>query len=542
MKKTSVLIVGGGPVGLNLALNLAWWESPCLLVNDKPDTPVHPQGNSHNARTMEHYRRLGIANEIRKVGLPPKHCGDAIFVTRINGYELGRIVLPTNAERLAPEFPELKLTPEPTHRASQMYVEAILKKHAEAQELIDLRFGYRMLKFSQFENHVTAEIENIITGKRETVTCDYMVGCDGGLGSIRKTIGIDYEGKSGREVDFMMGQMLSIYFSAPKLYTIMKTTPPWQFHTVNRDGRTSIVGLDGKGSFLAWAKVPADENIEDIDPKPIIFAAVGEELPVEIISAKPWIAGLSLIAESYGQGRVQLAGDAAHLFTPTGGFGMNTGVEDATNLAWKLAALNHGWGGPKLIESYQAERRPIAIRNLAQSYALADIKSAISVPEGVEDTGHDGDYTRQVLGHRFMTDLAEEYKCIGIQLGAQYITTPLIQSDGSEPPDDNPYVFIPSATPGCRSPHAWMADGTAIFDHFGKWFTLLRFDETIPIEEFCSVAASVGVPVKVLSVPESLRVYYEANLVLIRPDQYVAWRGKTIPRDPLALLNKVIGF
>jgi len=230
------------------------------------------------------------------------------------------------------------------------------------------------------------------------------------------------------------------------------------------------------------------------------------------------------------------------LFTPTGGFGMNTGVEDATNLAWKLAALNHGWGGPKLIESYQAERRPIAIRNLAQSYALADIKSAISVPEGVEDTGHDGDYTRQVLGHRFMTDLAEEYKCIGIQLGAQYITTPLIQSDGSEPPDDNPYVFIPSATPGCRSPHAWMADGTAIFDHFGKWFTLLRFDETIPIEEFCSVAASVGVPVNVLSVPETLRVYYEANLVLIRPDQYVAWRGKTIPRDPLALLNKVIGF
>ena len=220
---------------------------------------------------------------------------------------------------------------------------------------------------------------------------------------------------------------------------------------------------------------------------------------------------------------------------------MNTGVDDAVNLAWKLAALYHGWGGPKLIESYQTERRPIAIRNLAQSYALADIKSAISVPEGIEDIGRHGDRTRQVLGRRFMTDLAEEYKCIGIQLGAQYTNSPLIYGDGSEPPDDNPYIFIPSASPGCRSPHAWMADGTAIFDHFGKWFTLVQFDKTMPIDELCSVAGSLGVPVKVLSAPESLRVHYEANLALIRPDQYVAWRGNSIPRDPLALLNKVIG-
>ena len=541
MIECPILIVGGGPAGLNLALNLAWWKTPCLLVNDKTDTPNHPQGNSHNARTMEHYRRLGIANDIRHVGLPPDHCGDAIFVTRINSHEIGRIKLPTNRERLAPDFPELEITPEPTHRASQMYVEAILKKHAESQEKIDLRFGWRMSEFRENGDHVIAVIENVASGEHETINCTQMVACDGANSSVRKALDINYEGKRGEEVDFMMGQMLSVYFHAPELYKIMKTDAPWQFHTINPDGRTSIVGLNGKGDFLAWAKIPPGMGPENIDPKSVIYAAVGQELEVEIISAKPWTAGLSLVAERYGNKKVLMAGDAVHLFTPTGGFGMNTSVDDVTNLAWKLSALYHGWGGPKLIESYEQERRPIAERNLAQSYALAEIKSQIRVPKGIEDEGPEGNRVRKELGSRFMTELAEEYKCIGIQLGSQYICSPLIENDGSEPPLDDPYVFSPSAFPGCRSPLVWMEDGSALFDHFGKWFTLLCFDDNTAVSKIEIAASRRSIPLKVLPAPKNIKDIYRAELVLIRPDQYVAWRGDGNYLHPEKLLKKVIG-
>lgn len=542
MIETPVLIVGGGPVGMNLALNLAYWETPCLLVNEGADTPDHPQGNSHNARTMEHYRRLGIAEKIRTVGLPPDHSGDAIFVTRIATHEMGRINLPTNRDRISPDFPEKKLTPEPTQRASQMFVEALLKKEAETQQEIDLRFGWRMTGYTRHDDHVIAEIEETGGGSRETVRCRYLVGCDGGQSMVRRSLDIRYEGKSGLEVDFMMGQMLSTYFYAPALYDIMKTDAPWQFHTVNPDGRTSIVGLDGNGHFLAWAKVPAGTDGESLDPKPIIYAAVGQELPVDIISSKPWTAGLSLVAESYGEGRVLMAGDAVHLFTPTGGFGMNTGVDDTANLAWKLAACHQGWGGPHLTTSYEAERRPIAVRNLAQSYALAEIKSAIGVPEGIEDDGPEGEIIRQELGRRFMNDLAEEYKCIGIQLGAQYTGSAIIESDGTEPPADDPYVFTPSACPGCRAPHAWRDDGSALFDHFGKGFTLLCFAQ-VDVEAFASSARDRDLPITILEIKDpAIAALYQSKLALIRPDQYVAWRGNEVPDDVDKLLGLVSGY
>ena len=534
---TPVLIVGGGPVGMNLALNLAYWNTPCLLVNDQPATANHPQGNSHNARTMEHYRRLGLAEEIRAVGLPPDHCGDAICVTRINGHEMGRIVLPTNRERVTSGFSELDLTPEPNHRASQMFVEAVLKRHSDAHPLIDVRFGWCMLSFEQDKNGVRAEIENLSTGDKIAVEADYLIGCDGGQGNVRKSLGIQYAGKSGREVDFMMGQMLSIYFRAPALYDIMQTDAPWQFHCVNEDGRTSIVALDGEGNFLSWAKLPEGVDPNSIDPRPILRAAVGEDLPIDIISSKPWTAGLSLVADRYGKNRVWLAGDACHLFTPTGGFGMNTGVDDTANLAWKLAALHQGWGGPRLLANYEEERRPIAVRNLAQSYALAEIKSAISVPEGLEEDSPGGAAKRRTYGARFMSDLAEEYGCIGIQLGAQYTGSSTVVNDGSKPPDDDPYVFTPSDTPGCHAPHAWLSDnqrqeGSALFDHFGKGFTLLKFNE-IDASDAEDVARARGIPLKTLTAPAALRDLYGAPFTLIRPDQYVCWRGETMPDNEI---------
>ena len=229
-----------------------------MLVNRATATPNHPQGNTHNARTMEIYRRLGIADRMRDVGLPMDHCGDAIFVTRINSHELGRIKIPTLRERLTPGSFDREIGPEPLQRASQMFVERILKEELDGRDAVDMRFGWEMTSFDATDNGVTVTIEQVETGETETVSCGYLVGCDGGRSSIRRSLGIEYDGKSGEEVDFMMGQMLSVYFHAPALYDVMKTDAPWQFHSMNPEGRASIVALDGKGCLLYTSPSPRD--------------------------------------------------------------------------------------------------------------------------------------------------------------------------------------------------------------------------------------------------------------------------------------------
>ena len=543
MPKTPILIVGGGPAGMNLALDLAWRDVPCMLVNQGETTPNHPQGNTHNARTMEHYRRLGVADKIREVGLPLDHCGDAIIVTRINSHELTRIKIPTLRERMTPGSNDMEIGPEPLQRASQMFVEQILKAELDQKDLVDMRFGWRMISFEAGDDSVTAEIENLKTGEIESVECSYLVGCDGGQSSVRKKLGIEYNGKSGEEVDFMMGKMLSVYFEAPNLYKVMKTDAPWQFHSMNPEGRASIVALDGKGKFLTWAKLEPGQDPKTLDPRPYITRVIGEDVPIKILSAAPWQAGLSLVADNYQKGRVLLAGDSVHLFTPTGGFGMNTGVGDAENLGWKLAAWHQGWAGEKLLESYEIERRPVAILNLAQSYALAQGKSSLKVPEGIEDDTPEGEKTRAEIGARISEVMKEEYFCIGIQLGARYDGSPLVSIEDSPAPESSPFDYIPTSHPGGRAPHRWLADGTALFDHFDKGFTLLRLGgSNIDCKPLLDAAKERGVPL-VLYDEEDIATHdlYEADLVLIRPDQYVAWRGNTLPDNPMALIDQISG-
>jgi 2-polyprenyl-6-methoxyphenol hydroxylase-like FAD-dependent oxidoreductase len=543
MSETPILIVGGGPTGMNLALDLAWRDVPCMLVNQGETTPAHPQGNTHNARTMEHYRRLGVADKIREVGLPLDHCGDAIIVTRVNTHELTRIKIPTLRERMTPGSNDMELGPEPLQRASQMFVEQILKAELDQKETVDMRFGWRMNSFKPRSDGVTAEIENLKTGEIETVECGYLVGCDGGQSSIRRKLGIEYNGKSGEEVDFMMGKMLSVYFEAPDLYKVMKTDAPWQFHSMNPEGRASIVALDGKGKFLTWAKLEPGQDPETLDPKPYITRVIGEEIPIKILSSLPWQAGLSLVADKYQEGRVILAGDSVHLFTPTGGFGMNTGVGDAENLGWKLAAWHQGWAGEKLLESYEVERRPVAVRNLAQSYALAQGKSSLTVPDGIEADTSEGDQIRAEMGARISDVMAEEYFCIGIQLGARYDGSPLISIEEGPAPVSSPFDYIPTSHPGGRAPHRWLSDGTALFDHFDKGFTLLRLNgSNVECGPLLEAAKERGVPVTLFDQedPESYDLY-QAELVLIRPDEYVAWRGDALPGDALALIDLISG-
>jgi 2-polyprenyl-6-methoxyphenol hydroxylase-like FAD-dependent oxidoreductase len=539
-----VLIVGGGPVGLLLAIELSWRDVPCVLVNEGETTSAHPQGNSHNSRTMEHYRRLGLAGRVRVAGLPPDDATDVTYMTRFNGHEMARLSMPSSADktrRMAACDPAL-LTPEIIHRGNQFYVEPILKAHAEAMDGPSLLFGWRMEAFEADDNAVTAEIRNLRTGERRRVRAAWMVGCDGGQSATRKALGIRYEGEGGEDIEFMRGRMLSSYIRAPAVYDVLSVPRAWQYWTLNADARTCTVTLDGKGDFILLTRLPPDVDPEDVDVAALMRLAVGADIPVEVISRKPWVAGYALVAREYRQGRVFLAGDAAHLFTPTGGFGMNTGMDDIANLSWKLAALHHGWGGDGLPASYELERRPVALRNTAASRSLGNSVATLEIPPVLEDDSPDGEAARAALGAH-LGGFGEEFASLGVQLGARYDGSPLIAPDGTAAPEFSPIDYVPSACPGGRAPHAWLDDGSALFDHFGKWFTLLRLgDPDLDVTAIVAAAERRRVPLDVIDVDEPAAAKrYERPLVLVRPDHHVAWRGDAQPGDADALIARVVG-
>jgi 2-polyprenyl-6-methoxyphenol hydroxylase-like FAD-dependent oxidoreductase len=541
---TPVLISGGGPVGLVLSIELAWRGVPSIVLNTEPTTAVHPQGNTHNSRTMEHYRRLGIADRVRAVGLPPEFTTDISYLTRFTGHEFARIPMPSSAEkqRRIAEQDMSFLTPEPIHRSSQFYVEPELFAHAETLDGIDLRFGWELIDFTQYADRVESTIRHSETGDPETIVSKWLAGCDGAQGYTRRALDIPYRGEGGDEVAFFIGKMLSVYIDAPGIHDVMSMEPAWQYWTVNNDARTCIVTLDAKGKFVVLAKYPDSGEPDEAEIIRDIQDAFGAEIDIEVISIRQWTAGNALVADRYGDGRVLLAGDAVHLFTPTGGFGMNTGVEDAVNLGWKIAAVHHGWAPEALLDTYEGERRPIGIRNTQSSRKLASDVATIQVPAALEEETAEGQKARADLG-RHLSGFTEEFASLGIQLGARYDASPLIANDGSEPPPDSPVEYVPTACPGGRAPHLWLNDGASIHDRFGKWFTLVKFGSaSIDTAAFAAAAEALDVPLDIVDVAEkAARDLYACTFALIRPDHHVAWRGDSLPADTEALMRQVSG-
>ena len=541
---TPVLISGGGPVGLVLAIELAGRGVRSILVNTEPTTAIHPQGNTHNARTMEHYRRLGIADRVRAVGLPQDLTTDVIYLTRFTGHEFARIPMPSSTEkkrRIAARDMSF-LTPEPIHRSSQFYVEPELFAHAETLPEIGLRFGWELIAFDLQDDGVLSTIRNAETGETETIASRWLAGCDGAQGYTRRALEIPYRGEGGDEVAFFIGRMLSVYIDAPGIYDVMKVDRVWQYWTVNGDGRMCIVTLDAKGKFVVLTRYPESGEPDEADIIRDIRNAMGAEIDIEIISVREWTAGNALVADRYGDDRVMLAGDAVHLFTPTGGFGMNTGIEDAVNLGWKFAAVHHGFAPEALLTTYETERRPIGIRNTQSSRKLASDVATIEVPEALEQDTDEGARARAELG-RHLSGFTEEFASLGIQLGARYDASPLIVADGTNPPPDSAVDYVPSACPGGRAPHVWLDDGASIHDRFGKWFTLLKFGMAdTNTASFEAAASTQNVPLDIIDISEqAARDLYQCGFALIRPDHHVAWRGDALPADAAALIRQVSG-
>jgi 2-polyprenyl-6-methoxyphenol hydroxylase-like FAD-dependent oxidoreductase len=536
-----VAIIGGGPVGMMLALDLAQHGVRSVLVNAEPETRLLPKGSTQNARTMEHYRRLGLANRVRKLGLPADYPTDVGYFTRFDGFELARIAMPSEREkqRALAADPAASLTPEPLFRCNQMYAERFLFEHLRTLDAIDLRFGWSCVDWQDLGDHV--EIEIAREGQRENLTAAYLVGCDGARGIVRRKLGIRYDGETLDQA-YLGGPMVNTHLRTPAFYETVRARKCWQYWAVNAEVRSNLVALDGTGEFVFTSKLRSPD--EKPDPAAIarqLRASIGKDIDIEFLGHSTWIGGQAYVARDFGRGRAFLAGDAVHLFTPTGGFGMNTGVDDATNLAWKLRAVLEGWGGPKLLQSYETERRPIAYRNTAASQQLARNVGAVPVGAAIEENSPAGEAARRAASE-FLATFGEEFASLGVQLGARYDGSPIIVPDGAAPPPDDPVIYRPTACPGGRAPHLFLRDGSALFDHLGRGFTLLCLrgigEDAHPLG---AAAEAMRLPLTLRALPEA-RDLYERDFALIRPDQHVAWRGDRIPDDARALLMRVAGW
>ncbi len=555
---TPVAIVGGGPVGLVLALLLDFYGVQCTIFNTAPTHRFHPKGNGQNARTMEIYRRLGFSDEVRRLGLPADHPFDQAYFTRLCSHEIYRFAMPSRDERIAMRrhMPVTDQLPEPMFHVNQMYVERYLLERLRALPGVDVRFGWRVDWFTQNENEVTLHARNSDGSGDAIWTAAYAVACDGGGSFIRKTLGIGFEGDVQNKDAYWAGQFFSIYMRIPELYPkFVGHRRAWMYWAVNPDPHTRgvIFALNGIDEFMMLIKPQGGRTEVDIaEVADWVKRTIGADIAVEVLGYHPWSAGQALVAERYRSGRIMIAGDAAHLFTPTGGFGMNTGIDDAANLGWKLAAVLQGWGGPRLLDSYQAERKPIGYRNTGASRQYASRMHDAVVPEDIEASGPAGEAARVAASKLTYVrynhfNRPEDKDAVGVQIGGRYDGSPIIIADGEPPPDRFPESYdeyVPSGLPGGRAPHVWLDEsrqmGSSLFDKFGRGFTLLRFNAEADAAGLEHAAAARGVPLAILDValPQA-RALYGRDLALIRPDQYIAWRGDRLPDDPDALLARL---
>ena len=530
--QTGVLIAGGGPFGLMLALELGKRGVSCLLVEPKPGTAYNPQANATQARTMEHFRRHGFADVIRAQGLPPDHPSDIAYFTRYCGHELARLQLPTAAQAAqaiksmggswsAAELP---------HRVSQKFVEAILLAQVRQLPSVTLRHGWMLDGFEDPGHQVQARIRSVEGDETCEVQAAYLVGGDGARSTVRQRLGIAWSGSTGFKRDFMGGKMFAVYLRAPDFYTVFPHARAWMYVSVNAQRRAFMASVDGQTEFAFHAAVHEGEDADAWtadDARRIFAEALGHEIPIEVLSVLTWTAGHALVAEQFQRGRVFIGGDAAHLFTPTGGLGYNTAVEDAVNLGWKLAHVLQGRAPEKLLASYEAERRPLAQRNTAYARQFADSVGLFVATPALEADSSAGEAARAAAHEHLSRHVRLEFNIPGVTFGGRYDGSPLIVPDGSQPPPDAPNSYVPTACPGGRPPHAWLDDGRSLYDSLHFEWTLLALGPQAPdMQAFEQAAQALGLDLKVVRhVQPELRALYEAPLALIRPDQIVAWRG-----------------
>ncbi|MDP1964567.1 MAG: FAD-dependent oxidoreductase [Reyranella sp.] len=538
--RTSVLIVGGGPVGSVLALGLAGRGIDVIVAEQNPPgTQPGVKCNHVAARTMEIFRRLGIVDIVRNTGLPADHANDVAFRTTAVGTEFARIHIPCRRDRYTDKsgpdgwWP----TPEPPHRINQIYLDPLLAAEAAAHPRVRFVNLMRVSGFTQDEAGITVEAEDLANGGKIAIDCAYLVGCDGPTSEVRRQIGARLSG------DAMIGRTQSSYIRAPGLAARMQAAPAWSTQVMNPRRSANMFAVDGRETWLVHNYLRADEaDFEAIDADGCLRDILGIEpsFDVKLISRENWI-GRRLLADRFRDRRVFICGDAAHIWAPFAGYGMNAGIADATNLAWMLAGVLAGWADPAILEAHEAERWPITeqVSKYAMGTALALARARAEVPADIEAVGPEGDARRAELGQRLLEMHTPQFCCGGLNFGSFYDRSPIVAYDGEQAPAYTMDSFTPSTVPGCRTPHVWLGEGRSLYDAMGAGFTLLRFDRAVEAMALVEAAALRGVPLAVLDLAP--QAPYREKLVLSRPDQHIAWRGDVLPRDPLELIDRIRG-
>jgi 2-polyprenyl-6-methoxyphenol hydroxylase-like FAD-dependent oxidoreductase len=543
MNESDVLIVGAGPVGLTLAIDLAWRGIGVTMVETRDRAaPPEPKCNHVAARTMEIFRRLGVADKVRNAGLPADYPHDISYRTTFTGQELTRIPIPCRRDRFTMKNgPDCNWpTPEPPHRINQIFLEPILFEHAAAQPNI------RIINRTSVEDVVventsaSVSLRDLDTGTTRRVSCRYLIGCDGARSIVRKAIGAELAG------DAVVQRVQSTYIRAPGLIDRQQSERAWGTGVINPRRAGMVYAIDGHERWLVHNYLrPNEADFESVDRDACIRTILGvdADFQYELLSKEDWF-GRRLIANKFRDRSTFIAGDAAHIWVPYAGYGMNAGIADAMNLSWLLAAHLNGWASPSILDAYEAERWPITsqVSRFAMSHAEAESRRRGAAPDEIEDAGAKGERARQQVGRLAYEINVQQYACAGLNFGTYYDRSPIIAYDGAEHPAYTMDSYTPSTVPGCRTPHLWCDDGHSLYDAMGPEFTLLRFDPAVDVAALEAAARRRGMPLKLLEIwrPASAD-FYESRLVLSRPDQHVAWRGNALPADPLALIDHIRG-
>jgi 2-polyprenyl-6-methoxyphenol hydroxylase-like FAD-dependent oxidoreductase len=541
--ESNVLIVGAGPVGLTLAIDLAWRGIEVTVVETRARAAApEPKCNHVAARTMEIFRRLGVAGKVRNAGLPADYPHDISYRTTFTGQELTRIRIPCRRDRFKmTDGPDCNWpTPEPPHRINQIFLEPILFEHAAAQPRIKIINRTSVDDAAVGDTAASATLRDLDSGAVSRMSCRFLIGCDGARSVVRKAIGARFSG------DEVVQRVQSTYIRAPGLIKLQQHERAWGTGSINPRRAGMVYAIDGVERWLLHNYMKPDEGeFDSVDRDACIrtILGVGPDFRYDIISKEDWV-GRRLIADKFRDRSTFIAGDAAHIWVPYAGYGMNAGIADAMNLSWLLAAHLNGWAPSSILDAYEAERWPITsqVSRFAMSHAEAEIRRRGAVPGDIEEAGPAGELARRKVGQLAYEINVRQYACAGLNFGTYYDRSPIIAYDGAEQPAYTMDSYTPSTVPGCRTPHFWRDDGGSIYDAIGPEFTLLRFDsstDTAPLE---AAARRRALPLTVLDVEASAaRGLYGHRLVLSRPDQHVAWRGDALPHDPLALIDRVRG-
>lgn len=533
-----VLIAGGGPVGMTLALNLARYGIRSMLVERNFHTTRHPKMDLTNGRSMELFHRLGIVNELRDAGVPSKNPFEVLWCVNPASQELHRFRYPSPDEIaiLNRSKNDGSFTRAAPLRVSQIQLEPVLKRFIDAHPLIDVRFGVRFDAIVENgPEWVVAQIVDEGTGKAEQIRCQYLAGCDGGGSRVRRELGIELDGEMEAAAAYM------VHFRSDDKTLFQRHGPTWHY----QNGTGTIIAQNDDDIYTLQAWLLPGSDLRERPPAEILENWVGTAFNYEILQSNPWSAHF-VVAKQFRKGRVILAGDAAHQLFPTGGYGMNSGIADAAGLSWMLAANVRGWGTDALFDAYHIERWTTDWMHVRASQRHMGVRQEIA--EAYEAAGNLSGESAQAAENRekLSADIVKignaENESWGVEHGYVYDSSPIIWHDGSSAAFD-PLIYEPNTTPGARLPHIFLDDEVSVHDKLGLFFTLLMICGPEEEEAFSAAAKRLSIPLEIVKLhrPDLISVF-ERSFLLVRPDQHVAWRGDVLPADPERLLRHVAGL